>query len=66
MLSSDNFNLLRIFQAQIAELQKVLESLPSLEEEVQALRRENSAFERNMEHAAVQKQRSGVWKWVAG
>lgn len=53
-------------EAQIAELQKVLESLPSLEEEVQALRRENSAFERDMEHAAVQKQRSGVWKWVAG
>ncbi|KAH6763516.1 Galactose oxidase/kelch repeat superfamily protein, partial [Perilla frutescens var. hirtella] len=54
-------------EAQIAELQKVLESLPSLEEEVQALRREKSAFERDMEHAEVQKQRSGgIWKWVAG
>ncbi|XP_042015300.1 acyl-CoA-binding domain-containing protein 6-like [Salvia splendens] len=54
-------------EAQIAELQKVLESLPSLEEEVQALRMEKSALESDMEHAEVQKQRSGgIWKWVAG
>ena len=60
-------DILRHFQAQIAELQKVLESLPSLEEEVQALRMEKSALESDMEHAEVQKQRSGgIWKWVAG
>ncbi|KAL8533202.1 hypothetical protein ACS0TY_009448 [Phlomoides rotata] len=52
-------------EAQIGELQKVLESMPSLEEEIQALRREKSAFENDMEHAAVQKQRSGgIWRWV--
>lgn len=45
----------------------MLESMPSLEEEVQALRREKSAFERDMEHASVHRQRSGgIWKWVAG
>lgn len=45
----------------------MLESLPSLEEEVQALRMEKSALESDMEHAEVQKQRSGgIWKWVAG
>ncbi|KAL0403611.1 UNVERIFIED_CONTAM: Acyl-CoA-binding domain-containing protein 4 [Sesamum radiatum] len=55
-------------EAQIGELQKMLESLPSLEEKVQALRAEKSAFERDMELAAtVQSQRSGgIWKWVAG
>ncbi|KAI3470525.1 hypothetical protein Pfo_027188 [Paulownia fortunei] len=55
-------------EAQIGELQKMLESMPSLEGEVQALRTEKSAFERDMElAAAVQRQRSGgIWKWVAG
>ncbi|KAL3838265.1 hypothetical protein ACJIZ3_022856 [Penstemon smallii] len=55
-------------EAQIGELKKMLESLASLEEEVQALRKEKSAFERDMEHgASVQTQRSGgIWKWVAG
>ncbi|KAL2548905.1 Galactose oxidase/kelch repeat superfamily protein [Forsythia ovata] len=54
-------------EAQIAEVQKMLESMPSIEEEVQALRREKSAFEREMELAStVQRQRSGgIWKWVA-
>lgn len=57
-----------IFQAQIGELQKMLESMPSLEKEVQALRAEKSAFERDMElSTSVQRQRSGgLWKWVAG
>ncbi|KAL0358539.1 UNVERIFIED_CONTAM: Acyl-CoA-binding domain-containing protein 4, partial [Sesamum angustifolium] len=55
-------------EAQIGELQKMLESLPSLEEKIQALRAEKSAFERDIELAAtVQSQRSGgIWKWVAG
>ncbi|KAK6137847.1 hypothetical protein DH2020_028402 [Rehmannia glutinosa] len=56
-------------EAQIGELKKMLESLPSLEGEVQALRSEKSAFERDMELAAttVERQRSGgIWKWVAG
>ncbi|KAL6504099.1 hypothetical protein OROGR_026022 [Orobanche gracilis] len=55
-------------EAQIGELQKMLESLPSLEREVEALRSEKSAFERDMElAAAVETQRSGgIWKWVAG
>ncbi|KAK4404017.1 Acyl-CoA-binding domain-containing protein 4 [Sesamum angolense] len=45
-------------EAQIGELQKMLESLPSLEEKIQALRAEKSAFERDMELAAtVQSQR---------
>lgn len=55
-------------EAQIAELQKVLESMQSIENEVQELRREKSAFERDMELASdVQKQGSGgVWRWIAG
>ncbi|PIN04539.1 hypothetical protein CDL12_22921 [Handroanthus impetiginosus] len=55
-------------EAQIGELQKMLESMPSLEKEVQALRAEKSAFEHDMELAAtVHRQRSGgIWKWVAG
>lgn len=46
----------------------MLQSMPSLEEEVQTLRTEKSVFEHDMELAAsVQKQRSsGVWRWVAG
>ncbi|XP_073293226.1 acyl-CoA-binding domain-containing protein 6 [Primulina huaijiensis] len=55
-------------EAQIGELQKMLQSLPSLEEEVQTLRTEKSVFERDMELAAsVQRHRSGgVWRWVSG
>lgn len=53
-------------EAQISELQKMLETLPSVEEEVQLLRRQKSAIERDMEIAALQKQGSGgVWKWMA-
>lgn len=55
-------------EAQIAELQKMLESLQTIENEVQILRQEKSAFEREMEHAtSVQTQGSGgVWRWIAG
>ncbi|KAB1211042.1 Acyl-CoA-binding domain-containing protein 4 [Morella rubra] len=55
-------------EAQITELQKILESMESIENEVQALRRQKSAFERDMELAsAVQRQGSGgVWRWIAG
>lgn len=46
----------------------MLESLQSIEDEVQVLRRQKSAFERDMELAsAAQKQGSGgVWRWIAG
>jgi serine phosphatase RsbU (regulator of sigma subunit) len=56
------------FQAQITELQKMLESVQSIENEVQVLRRQKSAFERDVELASdVQKQGSGgVWRWIAG
>uniref|UniRef100_A0A0V0IFY9 Putative acyl-CoA-binding domain-containing protein 4-like n=1 Tax=Solanum chacoense TaxID=4108 RepID=A0A0V0IFY9_SOLCH len=55
-------------EAQIAELKKMLESMQSIEEEVQALRKEKSEFERNMERvSSVQKQGSGgAWKWITG
>ncbi|CAN4126519.1 unnamed protein product [Withania somnifera] len=55
-------------EAQIGELQKMLESMQSIEEEVQALRREKSELEGVMERAAsVQKQGSGrAWKWITG
>uniref|UniRef100_A0A5B7ANG1 Putative acyl-CoA-binding domain-containing protein 4 n=1 Tax=Davidia involucrata TaxID=16924 RepID=A0A5B7ANG1_DAVIN len=55
-------------EAQIAELQKMLESLQSIEEEVQVLRRQKSALEHDMELATdVQRQSSGgVWKWISG
>ncbi|KAG2729734.1 hypothetical protein I3760_01G263400 [Carya illinoinensis] len=55
-------------EAQITELQKVLESVQSIENEVQVLRRQKSAFEQDMELAsAVQRQGSGgVWRWIAG
>ncbi|KAL3649977.1 hypothetical protein CASFOL_006380 [Castilleja foliolosa] len=58
-------------EAQIGELQKMLETLPSLEREVEALRSQKSAFEHNMDlssaAAAQTQQRSGgIWKWVAG
>ncbi|XP_044460473.1 acyl-CoA-binding domain-containing protein 4, partial [Mangifera indica] len=55
-------------EAQIAELQKMLESLQTIENEVQILRRQKSALEQEMEQAmAVQRQSSGgVWGWIAG
>nr|GLL35009.1 acyl-CoA-binding domain-containing protein 4 [Ipomoea trifida] len=54
-------------EAQIAELRKVLDSMQSVEEEVQALRRQKSALEHDMELQTVQGQRpGGVWKWIAG
>lgn len=55
-------------EAQIAELQKMLESLQSIENEVQILRRQKSALEREMElNASAQRQGSGgVWRWLAG
>ncbi|KAG5533116.1 hypothetical protein RHGRI_027371 [Rhododendron griersonianum] len=54
-------------EAQISELQKMLESSPSIEEEVQLLRKQKSAWEHDMELAsAVQRQSSGgVWKWMS-
>lgn len=54
-------------QAQIAELQKTLESMQSIEEEVQALRKEKSKLDRDMDASSVQKQGSGgAWKWITG
>lgn len=56
------------FQAQITELQRMLESVQPIENEVQALRRQKSDFERDVELASdVQRQGSGgVWRWIAG
>ncbi|GKU91637.1 hypothetical protein SLEP1_g5482 [Rubroshorea leprosula] len=54
-------------EAQIAELQKMLESLQSIENEVQILRRQKSALEQEMElNSAAQREGSGVWRWIAG
>lgn len=55
-------------EAQITELQKMLESMQPIENEVQALRTQKSAFERDLELAsAVQRQGSGgVWRWMSG
>ncbi|GAV64742.1 Kelch_1 domain-containing protein/Kelch_4 domain-containing protein [Cephalotus follicularis] len=55
-------------EAQIAELQKMLESLQTVENEVQILRRQKSVLEREMElNTAAQRQGSGgVWQWIAG
>ncbi|OMO87264.1 Kelch repeat type 1 [Corchorus capsularis] len=54
-------------EAQIAELQKMLESLQTIENEVQILRRQKSALEQEMELSAAQRQNSGgVWRWIAG
>lgn len=57
------------YQAQIAELQKMQESMKSMEEEVQSLRSQKPVWERNMEVASssLDKQGSGgVWKWIGG
>ncbi|CAL2240135.1 unnamed protein product [Prunus armeniaca] len=55
-------------EAQISELQKKLESVQSIEDEVQALRGQKSALEQDMELASsAQRQGSGgVWRWIAG
>ncbi|XP_048231831.1 acyl-CoA-binding domain-containing protein 4 [Ricinus communis] len=55
-------------EAQIAELQKMLESLQSMENEVQLLKRQKSALDQEIElNAASQRQGSGgVWRWIAG
>ncbi|XP_015876662.2 acyl-CoA-binding domain-containing protein 6 [Ziziphus jujuba] len=55
-------------EAQITELHKILESMHSIEDDVQALRIQKSEFERNLELAsAVERQSSGgVWGWIAG
>lgn len=46
----------------------MLVSIQSIEEEVQLLRSQKSAFEQDMEFAlAGQRQNSGgVWRWIAG
>ncbi|VVB13200.1 unnamed protein product [Arabis nemorensis] len=52
-------------EAQIAELQKALESGQSIEAEVEMLRRQKSAFEEG-EDGTVRRQGSGgVWGWIA-
>lgn len=54
-------------QAQIAELQKVLESFSSVENEVQALRSEKTALERDVELASATRQGSGgLLGWLSG
>ncbi|XP_061986715.1 acyl-CoA-binding domain-containing protein 4-like isoform X1 [Populus nigra] len=54
-------------EAQIAELQKMMESLQSIENEVQLLRRQKSALDQEIERSAAQRQGSGgVWRWIAG
>lgn len=55
-------------EAQIAELQKVLSSVQSIEDEVQVLRRQKSEWEEDMEHAeSVQRQSSGGFlRWIGG
>ncbi|XP_024989596.1 acyl-CoA-binding domain-containing protein 6-like [Cynara cardunculus var. scolymus] len=50
-------------ETQISELQKMLLSMQDIEQKVQALRSQNSAFEH---HTTVQRQSSGgVWRWMA-
>ncbi|KAI4346460.1 hypothetical protein L6164_007354 [Bauhinia variegata] len=52
-------------EAKIAELQQTLKSLQSVEEQVQALRRQKSALDQETELASSQRQSSGgVWRWI--
>jgi hypothetical protein len=45
----------------------MLESLQSIENEVQLLRRQKSALDQEIERSAAQRQGSGgVWRWIAG
>ncbi|KAF7820199.1 acyl-CoA-binding domain-containing protein 4 [Senna tora] len=55
-------------EAKIAELQKVLESMQSVEDEVQALRRQKSALDQEMELASTAERQNsgGVWRWLGG
>ncbi|XP_031379550.1 acyl-CoA-binding domain-containing protein 4 isoform X2 [Punica granatum] len=54
-------------EAQIAELQKVLESFSSVENEVQALRSQKTALEQDMELASATRQGSGGFLgWLSG
>lgn len=54
------------FQAKIAELQKLLESMQSVEDEVQALREKKSALDQEMELAATAERKSSGWRWFGG
>ncbi|ESW16246.1 hypothetical protein PHAVU_007G140800 [Phaseolus vulgaris] len=55
-------------EAKIAELQKLLESMQSIEDEVQALREKNSALDQEMELVATAQKQTpgGVWRWFGG
>ncbi|XP_010041732.2 acyl-CoA-binding domain-containing protein 4 [Eucalyptus grandis] len=55
-------------EAQIAELQKVLESFHSIESEVEVLRKQKSALEQDMEHAAAATRQGsgGLLSWLSG
>ncbi|XP_021743237.1 acyl-CoA-binding domain-containing protein 4-like isoform X2 [Chenopodium quinoa] len=54
-------------EAQTAELQGMLESLPSVEAEVQSLRKEKFFTEQVEHNTSVQRQGSrGVWQWFSG
>lgn len=55
----------RASQLQIAEIQKKLEVLPSVELELEALRRQKPSWQSDSVDA--QKQSSpGLWQWVTG
>lgn len=54
-------------QAQIVELQKVLESFSSVENEINALRSQKTALERDVELASATRQGSGGFlSWLSG
>ncbi|KAK3023317.1 hypothetical protein RJ639_044539, partial [Escallonia herrerae] len=55
-------------EAHIAEIQKMLVSMQSIDEEVKVLRRQKSEFDHDMEVTAVAQRQSsgGVWRWIAG
>jgi prefoldin subunit 5 len=55
-------------QAKIEELRKLLESMQSVEDQVQALRQKKSAFDQEMEQAATAQRQSsgGVWRLFGG
>ncbi|KAF1880206.1 hypothetical protein Lal_00022335 [Lupinus albus] len=55
-------------EAKISELQKMLESMQSVEDQARALRNQKSVLDQEMEHVAtVQRQSSGgVWQWLGG
>lgn len=54
-------------QAQVVELQKLLESCSSVENEVLALRSQKTALERDMELASATRQGSGGFLgWLSG